>query len=160
MIEYQYVLIRYVPDRERMEPVNVGLILQGAGRLDFRFSPHAAKRKEIDTEAFRRWREFFKTEIRGAAAPLFHPERTSPQFLRYLEELCEGPVVLSRSLYFGTEPHRNFDDVLESLYKRLVAPPEIISPSAATRPTGRFRQIAEERHFLTRGMRRHVHVFC
>jgi hypothetical protein len=158
MNEFRYVLVRYVPDRERMEPVNVGLILQGLGRIDFRFSPHAAKRKDIDTEAFRRWKEFFRSEVQGAAAPLFQPERASPQFLRYLEELCEGPVLLSSSLCLGTEPSDSFDDVLDSLYQRLVAPPEIVSPSAATRPTGRFRQIAEERRFLHRGMRRHAHV--
>lgn len=158
MTDYRYVLVRYVPDHERMEPVNVGLILQGPGKLDILFSPHAAKRKDIDTEAFRRWKEFFNTEVSGAAAPLFQPDRASPEFLRYLEELCEGPVVLSRSLYLGAEPTRTFDEVLASLYQRLVAPPEIISPSAATRPTGRFRQVAEACDFVSRGMRRHAHI--
>src|SRR5439155_25751188 len=84
--------------------------------------------------------------------------RASPQFLRYLEELCEGPVVLSRSLSLATEPTRSFDEVLQSLYQRLIAPPEIVSPGAAKRPTGRFRQFAEERRFLSRGMRRHAHI--
>ena len=51
MQDFRYLLVRYVPDRERMEPINVGII-QGAGRIDFRLNPHAARRKEIETVTF------------------------------------------------------------------------------------------------------------
>jgi len=95
MALYHYSLIRYVPDPDRMEPVNVGLVLQGDGGLDFRLNPHASKRKEIDTEQFRRWKDFFEAEIRGPHLPLFQPERESARFFRYLSDLCGGPVFLS-----------------------------------------------------------------
>ncbi len=158
MLDYYYVLIRYVPDRERMEPVNVGVILQGSGRLEMRFSPHAAKRKDIETTAFRQWKDFFRTEVEGDHMALFQPEKASPAFLRYLEQLCEGPILLSKPLLVSSDPSKEFEEVLESLYCRLVAPPEVVSPTAASRPTGRFRQLAEEHRFLDRGMKRHAHV--
>lgn len=158
MQTYLYSLIRYVPVMERMEPINVGVILQGEGLVDVRLSPHAAKRKEIDTAIFRQWRHFLMEEIRGKQIPLFQPEKTSPQFLTYLGQLCEEPVLLSRPLTLQVAPPQSFNDVLEDLYNRLVAPPETTSPAAALRPTGRFRQITEERQFLRRGMKRHAHV--
>ena len=158
MIDYRYVLVRFVPDRERMEPINVGLILQGAGRIDYQFSQHAAKRKEIDTDIYNEWKAFFRAEIKGEAAPLFQPDRASPQFLRHLEALCGETVVLSRPLSLSVDESRAFDDVVDSLFRRLVAPREAETPGAATRPTGRFRQLAEEREFVNRGMKRHAHV--
>lgn len=158
MDHYRYTLIRYVPDLDRMEPINVGVILQGSGRIDVRLSPHAAKRKEIDTQVYRKWRQFFLEEVRGEQARLLQPEKTSPQFLTYLQQLCGGAVLLSRPLVLEVAQGRPFDSVLEDLYIRLVAPPETTSPAAAHRPTGRFRQIAEERQFLKRGMKRHTHV--
>jgi len=158
MQNYLYTLVRYVPDFERMEPINVGVILQGMGRLDACLSRHAAKRKDIDTQVFQQWRKFFLDEIRGDATPLFQPEKTSPQFLTYLQQLCEGAVLLSRPLALEVAPSRGFDDVLRDLYNRLVAPPETTSPAAARRPTGRFRQLTEARHFLRRGLKKHAHV--
>ncbi len=158
MIDYRYVLIRYIPNRERMEPINVGVILQGGGRLEHQFSPHIAKRKEIDTGVFRQWKQFFNDEIVGAAAPLFQPDRSNSEFLTYLERLCEGPVLLSRPLSLSADETRSFADVLESLYQRLVAPPEPMSSTVAPSPTGRLRQLAEEKRFIDRGMRRLAHV--
>jgi hypothetical protein len=156
--DYRYMLIRYVADRERMEPINVGVILQGAGRIDVRFNKSAANRKVIDTAIFKQWRQFFEDEICGRPTSLFQPEKTSPEFLRYLEGLCEGSIILSRPLALSLQGHRRFEDTLESLYRRLVAPPEVTSTAAAIRPTGRFRQIAEERRFLSRGMKKHAHI--
>lgn len=158
MIDYRYVLVRFVPDPERMEPTNVGVILQGNGHVDVLFSPHAAKRKEIDTDIYNKWKAFFQTEIRGDAAPLFQPDRASPKFLQHLEALCGETVVLSRPLLLSAADSQRFSDVLKSLYRRLVAPCEAEPAGDATRPTGRFRQLAEEFRFVNRGMKRHEHI--
>jgi len=158
MIDYRYVLIRYVPDRERMEPINVGVILQGGGKLEHRLNPHFARRKEIDTGVFRLWKQFFSDEIIGMAAPLFQPDRSESEFLTYLEQLCDGPVLLSRPLSLSAHETRSFADVLESLYGRLVAPPEVATPATAIRPTGRFRQLSDAKKFVPRGMRRYEHI--
>ena len=106
-VDHRYMLIRYVPDVERMEPINVGVILQGQGQLDVRLSPHAAKRKDVDTAAFRRWKDFFIEEVKGDPESLFQPEKTSLRFLQNIAELCDGPILLSRPLTLSTHssPH-------------------------------------------------------
>jgi hypothetical protein len=158
MRDYRYVLVRYVADRLRMEPINVGVILQGAGRVDIRFSPHAAKRKDIDTATLQQWRQFFVEEVKGDPTPLFHPEKESAAYLQYLAQLCEGAIHLSTPLQYATIESSAFDEVLESLYQRLVAPPEQATTAEVNRATSRFRQISKERDFDRRGMRRHAHV--
>jgi hypothetical protein len=117
---------------ERMEPINVGVILQGVGLLDVRLRPNAAEQKEIDADIFRQWRHFLLEEIHGDHIPRFQPEKTSPEFLTYLSRLCQGPVLLSRPLIVQVAAPRTFSDVLDDLYKRLVAAPAAKSPVIAT----------------------------
>ncbi|NOT00604.1 MAG: DUF3037 domain-containing protein [Phycisphaerales bacterium] len=158
MNEYRYSLVRFVPIQERMEPINVGVILQGLGNTDIRFSPHAAKRGEVNTDVFNRWKKFLRDEIAGAPAPLFQPDRGTPRFLEYLQSLCEGPILLSPPLFLAIDNSRSFRDVLDDLYLRLVAPPESPVHGEANRPTARFRELSEDRDFVRRGMKRHEHV--
>jgi hypothetical protein len=158
MLDHRYMLIRYVPDAERMEPINVGIILQGQGKVDVRLNPHATKRKEVDTPAFRKWKQFFNEEVTGDTVPLFQPDKTSPRFLQYLEELCEGPILLTRPLTVSVQSSSAFSEVFEDLFERLVLPPERVSAVENQRPTGRFRKIADERQFRQRGMKSYVHV--
>lgn len=158
MQDYYYTLVRYVPDVQRMEPINVGVILQGRGQLDIRFSPHAAKRKEIDTGVFQQWRQFLLEEVQGKPAPLFQPPKTSPKFLDYLGQLCDGAVLLSQPLLVSVDESRPFADMLAYLYQRLVAPSQVIAPAEAARPSGRFRQLTISYSFLRRGMRKHAPI--
>lgn len=159
MRDYRYQLVRYVADRERMEPINVGIILQGEGRIDLKLSPNAARRKDVDTAAFQQWRRFLSEEIQGDPTPMFQPERTSTAFLRYLEGICEGPIFLSPPLGASVPVESGFNQVIESLYRRLVAPRDAdATASDDDRPSGRFRRIAEERKFLDRGMKRQAHL--
>jgi hypothetical protein len=157
MFDYRYALIRYVPNASRMEPINIGIILQDATRIDFRLNTQASKKGIIDTVIFKRWRVFLEDEIRGEAVPLFQPAKTSLQFFAHLHGLCDSTVVLSRPFMVARDVD-NFDQLLESLYQRLVAPPEPETSESVNRPTGVFRQIAEERKFVHRGMKRHAHV--
>jgi len=122
MKNYRYVLIRYIRDRDRMEPLNAGIILQGEGRLDLRLSSHLAKRDDVDTSVWQKWRRFFLKEVLGEDVPRFQPRKESAEFLKYLEGLCSGTVVLSAPLMVSVEDERRFEEVLESLYQRLVAP--------------------------------------
>jgi len=157
MIDFHYSLIRFVADSQRMEPINIGIILQGKDRVGFRLYAHVSRKKGIDAATFQKWRRFFQEEIEGAAVPLFQPAKTSPEFLTYLQELCERTVLLSRPLSVSVDSG-NFDQLLDSLYQRLVAPPEQDVPEAANRPTAIFRQMADERKFVQRGMKKHAHV--
>ena len=158
MRDYRYNLIRYVPDAARMEPRNVGVILQGDGKIDVRFYQHAGRRGDIDAEQLRQWRLFFTAEIQTAQVSLFQPDRNSEDFLRYLESLSTGPVHLSKPLALLADPATPFERILDSLYQQLVVPPEAPATPDEKRPTGTFRRLADERKFLDRGMKRHSHV--
>lgn len=157
MFDFRYALIRYVPDPLRMEPINIGVLLQGRGRIDFRLNTQASKKGVIDTATFKRWRNFLDEEVSGKPVPLFQPDKSTPQFFTYLQEMCEKTVVLSNPL-IASRDNDGFDDLLDSLYQRLVAPPEAEGVETTDRPTGIFREIADERRFLQRGMKRHAHV--
>lgn len=160
MQDFRYALIRFVRDRERMEPVNAGVILQGAGRVDFKLQPHFARRKDVDTTIWTAWRRFFDEEIHGDAVPLFQPDRRAEQFLKHLRELCTANVVMSEPLLVSVPDDRSFDATLDSLYERLAAPPEEEPRATARRPTARFKELSENGRFLKRGMKKSsfVHV--
>jgi hypothetical protein len=155
--DYRYILIRYAPDSMRMEPTNVGVILQGEGRIDMKIDPDTARRQHVDTEEFRNWKIFLTTEVLTESVPLFQPDRSKEEFLRYLETLCSGPVYLSKPLVLQSA-EQEFDALLEVLYARLVAAPTPKPLDEVKRPTGAFRRWSHERRFLDRGMRRHAHI--
>jgi hypothetical protein len=160
MVDYRYNLIRYVPDSARMEPINVGVILQGVGRIDVKFYQHAGKRGDVEAGKLRQWRSFFLSEIQTAQINLFQPDRNSEAFLRYLETLCNGPVYLSKPLTLLAEKNQSFETILQSLYVRLVAPLDVPDVPDEKRPTGTFRRIAEDRRFVDRGMRKWSHLLA
>lgn len=144
MYEYRYALVRYVPDAMRMEPINIGIILQGKGCIDFRLNTQASKKGIIDTTTFKRWRIFLEEEIRGEAVPLFQPAKTSAQFFTHLQELCDKTVLLSRPLAVARDSD-NFEQLLESLYQRLVAAPEHESAESQLLATGElFHRVGKE----------------
>lgn len=158
MNDFRYALIRYIPDMARMEPINVGVILQGQGKIDFKLSPHAAKRKDIDTPVFQSWRAFFEQEIRGGAVPLLQPPKDSVQFLLYLAGLCEHTVLVTKPLALSVQQERSFEEELQTLYDRLVAPLEFPKRGQQPRPTSRYREIEEEKNFRKRGMKKHPYL--
>jgi hypothetical protein len=158
MNDFRYSLIRFVPDLERMEPFNVGIILQGQGKLDFRLSPHVAKRKDVDTVIFQKWRSFLEEEIRGEEVPYLQPPKLSREFLEYLARMCDQTMTISRPLYLSERPEEGFESVLQSLYDRLVAPPDQRRKEQSPRPTSTFRDLEEAKQFRKRGMKKHPYV--
>jgi hypothetical protein len=156
--DYRYILVRYVPNPERMEPTNVGVILQGNGRVDVRINPDAGRRDDVDTDLFRQFRTFFTKEIQNPQVPLFQPDRSTVDFLVYLANQCMGPVYLSRPLALQVGDGASFDSIIADLYLRLVAPPASPPKGEEKRPTSRFRMLAKERRFTDRGLRKYSHV--
>lgn len=120
MNDLRYALIRFVPDMNRMEPINVGVVLQAPGRIDFKLN--AARRKDMETSVFQKWQAFFEEEIRGDAIPILQPPKDSVQFLHYLSNLCEHTVIMTRPLTVSTRADESFETTLQSLYERLVIP--------------------------------------
>ena len=158
MNDFLYSLIRFVPDLERMEPFNVGVILQGQGRIDFKLSPHAAKRKDVDTIIFQRWRAFFEDEIHGEDVAFLQPPKSSREFLQYLSGLCDQTVTISKSLFLSERIEEPFEKVLQALYDRLVAPPDQQRREHASRPTSTFKELEETKQFRKRGMKKHPYI--
>ena len=158
MNDFVYSLVRFVPDLERMEPFNVGVILQGQGKIDFKLSPHTAKRKDVDTVVFQNWRSFLEEEIRGEAVPFLQPPKDSRDFLNHLSAMCEQTLCISKPFYLSERSEGNFQSVLQSLYERLVAPPDQQKGEQTSRPTSTFRQFEEIKQFRKRGMKRHPYI--
>jgi hypothetical protein len=140
-----------------MEPINIGVILQGSGRIDFKLSPNAARRKDIETQVYQKWRKFFEQEIGGPAIPLFQPPKHSPDFIAHLGSLCENTITITRPLILANQVPTSFEEALESIYDRLVAPPEQ-KKRQPNRPTSYFRQIEDEKEFRKRGMKKHPYI--
>ncbi len=121
MVEYRFSVIRFVPDMLRMEPLNIGIVLQSANRTDFKLNPDASSQLGIDASIYLEWQAFLTEEIRGIPRAKFQPCRTTPEFLRYLAELCSGPILLSESLVHQSQVDSSFGQVMDALYQRLVA---------------------------------------
>lgn len=138
---YLYQIIRYVPDLQRMEPQNIGVLVQGQSqmrcRLWTRFRPLGDK-PDFDYANFRKWREFFEAEVNGPQIALFQPRRHSPEFLEYLQSRCTGNYILTRPLHFTTQTD-DIDEVTDYLYQRLVRSSEEES-EPAEQPVKSFRE--------------------
>lgn len=158
MREFHYSLIRYVPDRLRMEPINVGIVLQASTGTQLRFNPHATKRADIDTDAFRKWRSFFEAEVRNDEDPLFRPSADTPDFLLHLARLCDAPFAMTRPLLVADAIETEPDRMLETLFRRLVLPVEEASNPETLRPTARYRDLEAEFQLLKRGVKRYAAV--
>lgn len=138
---YLYQIIRYVPDLRRMEPQNIGVLVQGQSGVTFRlytrFRPLVDK-PDFDYANFRKWREFFDVEINGPQIDMFQPPRESPDFLEYLQSRCKGNYILTRPLHVAMQAD-NIDGVRDYLYETLVRSPEEES-EPAEQPVRSFRE--------------------
>jgi len=143
---YRYLILRYIPDPMRMEPRNVGVIVQSddgiVHRIHGHFQPHSAGDRAEARANFRAWREWFEHELRAPIGHSIVPERTSEAYLSYLASRCTGSYQLTEPLRLQAEA--DLDGALDFLYTRLVlAPGE--KPEAATRaPVRRFRQAVDD----------------
>jgi hypothetical protein len=158
MREFNYALIRYIADRLRMEPINVGLVLQDSAGAIVKFSPHVAKRAVVDTETYNQWKAFFEAEVKNDVDPLFRPPTNSPEFFVYLSRLCDGPIIMSRPLIVADENEISGEQMLDILFRRLVLPEEKSGTPENQRATGRYRELEAEYQLLKRGVRKHAVV--
>jgi hypothetical protein len=153
--QFRYQLIRYVPDLLRMEPQNIGIIVQDESgvtcRLWTRFRPLGDK-PDFDYANYRKWREFFEAEVNGPQVALFQPPRNSPEFLEFLQSRCKGSYIVTHPLKGTMETH----DIVEArdfLYETLVMRREE-EPEPAEQPVQRFREQLQanklDRHPLLR----------
>lgn len=143
---FLYQIIRYVPDLRRMEPKNIGVIVQGQSDLKLRLWKHfrpGDDKPDFDYANFKKWREFFEEEVNGPQIPLFQPPRHSPEFLEYLHSRCRGNYIVTRPLHIAMQI-ADIDEVAEYLYETLVRSPEE-EPEPAEQPVQRFREELREK---------------
>ncbi|HSB08807.1 MAG TPA: DUF3037 domain-containing protein [Blastocatellia bacterium] len=143
---FLYQIIRYVPDLRRMEPKNIGVIVQGQSALKLRLWAHfrpGDDKPDFDYANFRKWREFFEEEVNGPQIALFQPPRHSPEFLEYLQSRCRGNYIVTRPLHVAMRTD-NIEEVTQHLYETIVRSPEE-EPEPAEQPVRRFRERLEAR---------------
>jgi len=143
---YLYQIIRYVPDLRRMEPQNIGILVQSQFGVTCRLWNHfrpLGDRGDFDYANFRKWREFFEAEINGRQIKMFQPQRESSEFLEYLQARCKGNYVLSRPLHVEMQTDK-LEVVRDYLYETLVRSPEEES-EPAEQPVRRFREKLQAR---------------
>src|SRR5258706_189055 len=124
---YLYQIIRYVADLRRMEPQNIGVLVQSDSqvkcRMWFHFVPKGDKAKDFDYANFRKWREFFEDEVNGPQIALFQPDRHTREFLEYLQSRCKGNYIVTPPLHVAMQTN-NIEEVTDYLYEMLVRSPE------------------------------------
>ena len=120
---FHYQILRYIPDLQRMEPRNFGVIVQGAGQTRFKINTRFAQKGFVDTEAFRRWRQFLGKEIddeQTEQLSLFRPAKDTPEFLTHLNQMIKGNFTLSRPMITEYRKTVKIDSVLEDLFMTVV----------------------------------------
>jgi hypothetical protein len=143
---YLYQIIRYVHDLRRMEPQNIGVVVQGDFSVTCRLWNHfrpLGDRGDFDYGNFRKWREFFEAEINGRQIRMFQPARESAEFLEYLQSRCKGNYLLTRPLQVEMQTEK-LEVVRDYLYETLVRSPEE-EAEPAEQPVRRFREQLQAR---------------
>lgn len=108
---YRYVILRYIPDLMRMEPRNVGVIVQSdegiVHQIHGRFVPESLSDRGEARASFRAWREWFDHELHARIAHALVPKRTSEAYLSYLASRCTGNYQLTEPLRVQAEVDLN-----------------------------------------------------
>ncbi len=119
---YRYQILRYTPDLRRMEPQNIGVIVQSdTAGTTCRFNSRFRIGTEFDSANYRAWREFFIAEIFAKDAGIYQPERTKVDFLEFLRSRCRGNYSLTAPLDLIMESGA-IKDVETYLFDTLVKP--------------------------------------
>jgi hypothetical protein len=174
---FLYQLIRFIPDLERMEPRNLGVIVQGGGEIDVKLNRHATKWSDAKghAETVRKWFGYFEGEIKGFISgqtdilipiPIetLMPDRGSERFLDYLMKQATGQIRVSRPFVMEYRTEKPLNAVIDELYRKLVSadaePEGTVEEKAAVRKSiaGKFSQLSHNKHFRERGLVENGHV--
>ncbi len=143
---FRYQILRYIADLRRMEPENMGIIVQNDQGVSCRFQTHLGSRRGFDYENYRLWREFFEAEINGTSVPIFQPERTDVKFLEYLQERCSGNYSLTRPLDLVLKTYQ-LTTAQDYLFRTLVLKPDETQESVR-QPVQKLRYELTQRRIL------------
>jgi hypothetical protein len=153
---FRYQILRYIADLRRMEPENIGIIVQGVDAVSCRFNTHLGNRPGFDFDNYRRWRDFFDMEINGPPVPVFQPDRTSIDFLTYLQKRCSGNYSLTSPLDLVMEAG-SLRKAEDHLFETLVLPPD--REKDVKQPVQKFKHELMDRKILKNPAFRQGEIF-
>jgi hypothetical protein len=174
---FLYQLIRFIPDLARMEPRNLGVIVQGGGKIDVKLNRQATKwiGARDHAETVKKWFDYFEGEIKGSISaqtdilipiPIstLMPDRGSERFLDYLTKQATGQIRVSRPFVIEYRTEKPLNAVIEELYGKLVCADTesevtVEEKTAVHKSIARkFNQLSGMRHFRDRGLLEDRHV--
>ncbi len=147
MNDAQYLIAKYIPDLQRSEPRNIGVILWTPAGLAARFlaenrdDPGIIDGRRIpgfvtSTSAYRQWIEFWRSELcKPETTATIHPgkkaSRESDAFLEVLAESSKGNFVLTPGGRL-LDTVSDIQDAVDYLFDMLVEAPTADEPRDAT----------------------------
>lgn len=143
---FRYQILRYIADLKRMEPENIGVIIQNSREASCRFHTRLGNRPGFDFDNYRRWREFFESEINEPPVPVFQPPRGDIAFLEYLQGRCIGNYSLTRPLELAM-PSADLLEARNHLFKTLVLKPDEAIGNTK-QPVQRLRSELKQRNII------------
>ncbi len=155
--DFTYALLRYVPDPERMEPLNFGVVVQGTQGMRLKLNTYFGQLGMVDAKVYRKWREFLEEEVEGEQKSIFRPSRDSADFWKYLRSLTGDTVIMTSPLKMATSDEVELEQVVVRLYDRLVnrkSSDKDTSRGRPGNPTFEFRRIRDDRKLDKRGLLR------
>lgn len=110
-----YILVRYVENPARCEPINFGVILQSEKLIDYRFIQRQDRKMPYDV--YKKWVDYFTDELEGVK----QNNNVSAMRMFNLSLNFEAThVSLTKPLLIETT--NDFDKCLENLFEELVKP--------------------------------------
>lgn len=101
----------------------VGVILQSETEIGYKLSG-----KGLSDESYNKWKVFFESEIMGPPVPNYQPSKTSPDFLKHLQIICDdsrkiGPcsIYISDATDWLPNPDQTFEQSLDQLWTSVSA---------------------------------------
>lgn len=122
VIHDAFLVAKYLPDLERMEPQNIGVILWSGGRVATRFASSDSLGSGVDEENYARWIEYWERLASGSRIQLGSRSAVTVKTIRFLRELQRaqrGNYVLEEGGGI-LDPIDNIEQAAEFLFARLV----------------------------------------
>jgi hypothetical protein len=119
--KYHYALIRYMPNVERGEGLNVGLVVRNDKEQlvywDSNFIPHKAFKSMWNKSVMQEWEEFYKEEMTVLLSN--NEEKLTESYWSSIRRRCQEQYILSDSMFLLNEAG-TIRDVAQYLFEKLV----------------------------------------
>ncbi len=122
-MDNQYLVAKYAPDLDRMEPKNIGVIFWADGRVRTRFANPEAVGLQVDDGNYVRWITYWQRLAGEKRIQIEDRRAASVKSRRYMQEFLRaqrGNYILESGGEIA-DPVNNIDDAADFLFSRLVS---------------------------------------